>query len=232
MLGTLVLTSLVIASALYFDNLQSANIARRMMGDAAHLQMNRSGLADVKAFAAQYRGSITGKRHSDPCVETDCLAVSTIPDNDFWERHPKLSNWRDNLIRRRWSYSVFMWVEGGKLVGEQQWLSYATPKRTVVVITEASKPSAKLCANNSYRLHHTFATNFAPHHFNVWVDANSPGDEEVLRLNIGRVATFAGCGSISDVAPSAWTHYEADQETLTSHPSESHARSECSELRR
>jgi len=34
-----------------------------------------------------------------------------------WDRHPKLSNWRDNLIRRSWSYSVFMWVEDGKISG-------------------------------------------------------------------------------------------------------------------
>jgi hypothetical protein len=62
---------------------------------------------------------------------------------------------------------VFTWVEVGKLVAQQQWFSYATPKHTVVIITETSKPSEKLCANESYRLHHTFATNFAPHHFNV-----------------------------------------------------------------
>jgi hypothetical protein len=44
-------------------------------------------------------GNTMGKRHSDPCIEKDCLVVTSIPDNDFWERHPKLSNWRDNLIR-------------------------------------------------------------------------------------------------------------------------------------
>jgi hypothetical protein len=231
-LGTLVLTSLVVVSALYFDNVHSAEMARRMMSDGGRLQMNRSGLADVKSFAAQYHGTITGKRHSDPCVETDCLAVTSIPDDDFWEKHPKLSNWRDNLMRRRWSYSVFMWVEGGRLVAQQQWLSYATPKHTVVVITETSKPSAKLCANDSYRLHHSFATNFAPHHFNVWVDANSPADKEVQRLNIRCVTTFGGCSSVSDVAPSAWTHYEADQQALASHPSEAQDTFECPELHR
>jgi hypothetical protein len=231
-LAALVLTSFVIASALYFDNLHSANRARQMMSDGTRLQMSRSGLADVKTFAAQYHGTTTGRRHSDPCVETDCLVVTSIPDNDFWERHPKLSNWRDKLIRRRWSYSVFTWVEDGKLVAQQQWFSYATPTHTVMVITETSKPSEKLCANDSYRLHHSFATNFAPHHFNVWVDTNSPADEEVLRLNFKCVTTLAGRASISDVAPSAWTHYEADQEALASHPSEPHDRSDCPELRR
>jgi len=77
---------------LYIDNLHSANIARRMMSDGAHLQMNQSSLADVKTFAAQYHDSITGKRYSDLCVENDCLAVISIPDDDFWEKHPKLSN--------------------------------------------------------------------------------------------------------------------------------------------
>ena len=119
-LAALVLTSFVIASTLYFDNLHSANQAWRMMSDGTRLQLSRSGLADIKTFAAQYHGTTTGKRHSDPCIETDCLAVTSIPDNDFWERHPKLSNWRDSLIRRRWNYSVFTWVEDGKLVAQQR----------------------------------------------------------------------------------------------------------------
>jgi hypothetical protein len=231
-LATLVLASIVTASALYFDNLHSANMAKQMMTDAALLRVNQSSFADVRSFATRYHGTTSGKWHSNPCVATDCLAVSSIPDDDFWERHPKLSNWRDNLIRRRWSYSVFMWVEGGKLVAQQQWLSYATPKRTVVVTTETSEPSAKLCTNDSYRLHHSFATNFAPHHFNVWVDPNSPGNNEVLRLNIRCVMTFAGCSSVSDVAPRAWTHYEADQAALASHPSELQETSDCRELHR
>ena len=152
-IAALVVTSFAIASALYFDNLHSTNQAWRMMSDGTRLQMSRSGLADVKTFVAQYHGATTGRRHSDPCVETDCLVVTGVPDNDFWERHSKLSNWRDNLIRRRWSYSVLTWVDG-KLIAQQQWFSYATPTHTVMVITETSKPSEKLCANDSYRLHH------------------------------------------------------------------------------
>ena len=129
--------------------------------------------------------------------------------------------------------SIICWYKfPSQLLAEQQWLSYATPKRTVVVITEASKPSAKLCANNSYRLHHSFATNFAPHHFNVWVDPNSPSNDEVIRLNIRCVTTFAGCSSVSDVAPSAWIQYEADQVALASHPSEPQDTPDCRELHR
>jgi hypothetical protein len=48
-LGSLMLTGLVIASALYIDNLHSANAAQRMMSDAARLQINRSRLANRPA---------------------------------------------------------------------------------------------------------------------------------------------------------------------------------------
>jgi hypothetical protein len=227
LLAMLVLAGFVTASALYIDNLHSANMAQQMMTDAALLRMNEASLADVRTFARQYNGTASGKWHSDLCVETDCLAVTSIPLDKFWDRHPKLSNWRDYLIRRRWSYSVFMWVEDGKLVAQQQWLSYATPTRTVAVITETSKPSEKLCANDSYRLHNSFATNFAPHHFNVWVDANASADKELLRLNLGCVTTFAGCAAVSDVVPSAWSHYEADQKAGASHAREPHDSSDC-----
>lgn len=226
-LSTFVLASFVAASALYLDNLHTANIARRMMSDAASLQVNQSTLAEVRAFASQHHGSIRGNWHSDPCVERDCLAVTSVPVDDFWGRHPKLSNWRGCLIRRRWSYSVLMWVAEGKLVAQQQWFFYATPKRNVAVITETSKPSQKLCANDSYQLHNSFAANFAPHHFNVWVDADSPANEELLKLNIGCVATFTGCAAVSDVVPSAWAHYEADQQALASHPTVSRGTSDC-----
>src|SRR5262245_32807015 len=93
--ATLVLASFVTASALYFDNLHSTNIAQRMMSDAALLRVNQSGFADVRTFATRYHGTTSGKWHSDPCVETDCLAVTSIPVDEFWDRHPKLSNWRD-----------------------------------------------------------------------------------------------------------------------------------------
>src|SRR5437588_9112179 len=229
---TLVLASIVTASALYFDNLHSANMAKQMMTDAALLRVNQSSFADVRNFATRYHGTTSGKWHSNPCVVTDCLAVTSIPVDGFWDRHPKLSNWRDNLIRRSWSYSVFMWVEDGKLVAQQQWVSYMTPKRTVVVITETSKPSKKLCADDSYRLHHSFATGFAPHHFNVWVDATSSANNELLKVNIECVTTFAGCAAVSDLYPSAWTHYEADQQTLASQPQGLYDTSDCQGLRR
>ena len=56
--------------------------------------------------------------------------MTSIPDNAFWERHPKLNNWRDSPIRRRWNYSVFTWVEDRKLSSEVQLESHCGFSKT------------------------------------------------------------------------------------------------------
>ncbi len=218
-LALLVSAGVGTALVLYFDNVHNARMAEGMMNEAALLRVDKSGLADVVAFAAKYHGTTTGKWHLDPCVATDCLAVAGVSSyGGFWARHPKLSDWRDHLFRRAWQYSVLMWVENGKLVAQQQWLEYGTPRRTVAVITETSDPSPKLCSSPSFRLHHAFTVNFAPHHFNVWVDANASDFKRLLNLNINCVTRLAGCTAVSDMVPAAWQHYEADQQVFARQP--------------
>jgi hypothetical protein len=185
-----------------------------MMHDAALLRVNESSIADVRAFAAHYSGTTTGKWHANPCIEADCLAVTQVPSKAFWQRHPKLSEWRNKVFRRNWSYSVFVWVERGKVVAQQQWFVYVTPRRNLAVITQTSDPSGKLCQNESYRLHSAFATYFSPHHFNVWVDPKATTSAGLVTLNFSCAGNLSGCTAVSDVVPSAWQRYEADQQLL------------------
>lgn len=222
-LTSLLLAAAAVASALYVDNLKSVRIAERMMHDAALLRVNESSIADVRAFAAHYSGTTTGKWPANPCVEADCLAVTEVPSEAFWQRHPKLSEWRNKVFRRNWSYSVFVWVERGKVVAQQQWFVYATPHRNLAVITQTSDPSAKLCQNESYRLHRAFATNFSPHHFNVWVDPKATASAELVTLNFSCAGNFSGCAAVSDVVPNAWKYYEADQQLLKTGAAEFHS---------
>jgi hypothetical protein len=184
--------------------------------------VKESTLADVRTFAASYSGTTSGKWHSDPCVEADCLAVTQLPAEAFWQRHPKLREWRNKVFRRSWSYSVFLWVEHGRLVAQQQWFVYVTPERNVV-----GKPSEKLCQNQSYRLHSAFTTNFSPHHFNVWVDGKATAYRELVTFNLASATTLPGCAAVSDVVPRAWRQYEADQQLLNSGAAKSHPTPDC-----
>ena len=176
------------AIAVYTISRNEVHTAQQMMNDVARLEIAKSGLTDVLAFAHKYRGSWG----PNPCLESDCL-VTAVPDsNDFWVRHPKLGYMARHVSRRSWQFVVWMWVKDGKLTAIEQWFGYYVPHSSSFVITTLSEPGRRFaCQNRSYRLHHAFAVNPAPHHFNVWVNPTAGQEREMLLT--------------------AWREYEADQ---------------------
>lgn len=214
--GVVLLAAAGAVLLLYLDNQRNIEVANQMMDDAASLEIGHSGLSEVRAFGAKYHASLSGKRQQvSPCVEADCLVVASVPREEFMQHYPKVSNWLAPILRRRWNYSVFMWVENGRLTAQSHWFVYATPKRNLAVIADITPPHGNLCQDESYRLHHEFAVYFAPHHFEVWVDPSKQG-KQLARFHFGCVNSFAGCSAVSEVVPAAWQRYQSDQEAITS----------------
>jgi hypothetical protein len=210
-LGLMLAVALVAALLAYSISRREIVVAKQMMDDVSRLEVEKSGLDDVLAFAHKYNGAATGSWQSHPCLEADCLVMADPDKNDFWERHPKLGYAADRVSRRGWTFVILMWVKDGKLVEIQQWFGYFTTRKNLFVITTHSRPSPGLCRNSSYRLHHAFATYLGPKHFNVWVSPEGKQEKEMLRLDVQCVLRISGCKDLSDMVPGAWRRYEADR---------------------
>jgi hypothetical protein len=202
-----------VAAALFAYSIERRKvlIAQQMMDDESRLEVDKSDLDDVLAFAHKYDGDATGSWQTHPCVQSDCLVMADPVKNDFWQRHPKLGYAAGRISRRGWTFVILMWVKDGRLVEIQRWFGYFTPRKNLFVITSLSRPRPGLCQNPSYRLHHTFATYPSPHHFNVWVSPAAKQENEMLRLDVQCILRISGCRDVSDMVPEAWRRYEADR---------------------
>jgi hypothetical protein len=185
---------IIVGAALFAYSVERREtlLAQQMMDDESRLEVDKSDLGDVLAFAHKYDGDATGSWQNRPCLEADCLVMADPVKNDFWQRHPKLGYAAGRISRRGWAFVILMWVKDGKLVEIQRWLDYFTPQTNLSVITTLSRPSPGLCRNPSYRLHHTFATYPGPHHFNVWVSPAAKQEKEILRLDVQCVLRLLG----------------------------------------
>jgi hypothetical protein len=212
--GTIIAALLGFALLVYSINCREVRTAQRMMEDVAQLQVQASVFADVLALSHKYNGEATGTWHDQPCLESNCL-ISLAPDkDDFWERHPKLAYAKVRILSNGWRLYILMWVKNGKLSAVEQWFVYLTPKVSTSVITEVSPPNLRLCGNPHYRLHHTFAANPGPKHFDVWVSPSAIQEREILLLNVDCVLRIPGCRGVPDMAPAAWRAYENDQRLI------------------
>jgi hypothetical protein len=216
MLSAVVAAGLFAALFLYSTTRREVQIAQHMMDDATRLQVGKSSLIDVLAFARRYNGEVGGTTHGQPCLESDCLVIVAPNTNDFWERHPKLGYVADRISRRGWHFSLWMWIKDGKLTAIEQWFGYSTPQISPFVITTISRPGPRLCRNPFFRLHHTFAAYEDAKHFAVWVDSAAAREKEMLRLNLTCASSFTGCKDVAQMAPTAWARYESDRSLVNS----------------
>lgn len=212
--GTIIAASLGFALFVYSINRREVKNAQRMMEGVAQLRVQASSFTDVLAFSQKYNGEATGTWHDQPCLESNCL-ISLAPDkDDFWERHPKLGYAMVRISRSAWRFHILMWVKDGKLTAVEQMFVYLTPKASAAVISRVNQADRGLCGNQFYRLHHTFAANPGPKHFNIWVSPLATQEREMLRLNVDCVLHISGCRGVPDMAPAAWSAYENDQRLI------------------
>jgi hypothetical protein len=209
-LGLLVL---VVAAAIgaYSITRHEARTAYQVMADAAELRVGSSTFTDVLAFGRKHDGDATGSRQAGRCVESDCLVSVMVSKDDFWDRHPKLARIADRIVKRGWSFIVFVWIEDGKMSAIEQVFGFSRGKDNLVVITDISPPQLRLYNNPSYRLHSSFAVYPGPNHFNVWISPNATQERAMLHLDFDCVLRLSGCKGVSDMAPRAWTAYQTEQ---------------------
>lgn len=196
--------------ALYTMNRHEVRVAQEMTADASHLQIGRSNLADVLAYARKYNGDTRGSWPNRRCLETDCLITAWANKNDFWERHPKLGDAVQRVLRRGWHYSILIWVKDGKMSGIQQWFAYSKPRASSFVIITVSQPSPELCQTPYYQLHHEFVAYPSAKAFHVWVNPAATSEKELLRPNFSCALRMSGCKGIAEMVPAAWARYKAD----------------------
>ena len=215
-LGVAILSTLGLLLALWSLNRQEVRIAQTMMEDAGRLQVGKSTLNDVFAYARKFNWEATGSSHEMPCTESDCLVTADPRKNDFLERHPKLRSFALHVSRRYWNFVTLMWVKDGRLTGVEEWFTFMTPSTSAAVITDTGQPSLSLCRNPFFRLHHTFVAYEAAKHFAVWVDSTATREKEILRLNLECASSLRGCRDIARMAPAAWAKYESDRAVVNS----------------
>ena len=206
---------LALSLSIYSLRKRQVSLAQNMMDDAARVEVGRSSLNDVLAYAHKYSAEATGS-WQEPCTETDCLVVADAHQNDFTERHPKLGSLGTHISPRGWGFITLMWVKDGKLYEVQQWFWFSTPTTNASVITTTSQPGSKLCHNPFFRLHPTFAAYEGPKHFAVWVDSSANAEKGMLKLNLNCAASIRGCQSVPEMAPVAWAKYESDRPFIDS----------------
>jgi hypothetical protein len=204
--------AILLAGALYSINSHRQSLAAQIMEDAARLKIG-TPLSDVLAFATRYNASVSGTLRDKPCTQQDCLIVAGVPSEESGRQHPKLNAAYDRIIGS-WVYVVFLWVEDGKLTGQQQWFTYMTTSRTLAIVTHRSPPFARLCRYPSYGLHKAYSVDMAPHHFNVWADPSTKESHLISQLDIRCVNALLGCRTVSEMAPEAWQQYQRDQRVL------------------
>ena len=73
--------------------------------------------------------------------------------------------------------------------------------------------------NPFYLLHHTFAAYPGPKYFNIWVRPTATQEKEILRLSVDCVLRMSGCTGVADMAPAAWSAYEADRQLIDANES-------------
>ena len=215
-LGVAIISTLGLLLALWSLNRQEVHIAQAMMEDAGRLQVGKSTLNDVLAYARKFNAESTGSSHEVPCTESDCLVTADPHSNDFLERHPKLGSLAVHVSRRYWNFTTLMWVKDGRLTGVKQWFMFMTPSTSAAVVTDTGEPSPRLCRNPFFRLHHTFVAYEAAKHFEVWVDSAATREKEMLRLNLGCASSLRGCKDVARMAPTAWAKYESDRPLVNS----------------
>ena len=208
-----VMAVFVLAGALCWVNAHRQRLAVQMMNDAARLKPG-SDMSDVLAFANRYSATLGATSPLKSCTDSDCLVMAGVPSDTSVERHPKLNNAYDDILRRAWKYEVSIWVKDGKLTGQQQWFSYNTPTRNLAVIAETSSGSRRLCRHPSYILHDAFSVEMAPHHFSIWVNPKAKEADAISQLDLQCVSALRGCNSLSEMAPEAWRRYERDRPAI------------------
>ena len=119
MLTVIVGAGLFAALFLYSTTRREVQIAQHMIDDASRLQVGKSSLIDVLAFARRYNGEVGGTTHGKPCLESDCLVTVAPNTNDFWERHPKLGYVADRISRRGWHFKPLDVDQGRKANGDR-----------------------------------------------------------------------------------------------------------------
>jgi hypothetical protein len=214
--GIVIVGTFGLLLAIYSLNCREIRLAQKMMEDANRLQVNKSTLADVLAFARKYNGEATGRSHDMPCTESDCLVTVDPHKDGFLERHAKFGSLAVHVLRRYWNFLTLMWVKDGKLDAVEQWFWFTTPTTRAAVITDTGQPTSRLCHNPFFRLHHTFAAYEGPKHFAVWVDSAASQEKEMLRLNLDCAASVRGCKDVAEMAPIAWAKYESDRPLVDS----------------
>jgi hypothetical protein len=225
--GTVLLAIAAVSLFVYRISRQEVVTAYQLIDDASRLTIGSSGLNEVLLMSQKYRGEATGSSHEEPCQERDCLVYIAVDTHDFWDRHPKLNYLLIRILRRGWRFRTLIWVKNGKVDAIQQWFNFSNTKSNLAVIATVSRPSSRLCNNESYRLHPTFALNPGPKHFNVWVSSQATQERELLRLNVSCVLSTLGCRNIGEMAPQAWRRYIGEQPEIKSRKKSSDLSPEC-----
>jgi hypothetical protein len=193
--------------------------AYAMMDDADSLKVNGASLGDVLSYVKKYQGEVRSSKPTGDCQPSNCMAEANV-SSSFYGRH----TWLIPVVKRVgvqvFDFSVTLWVEDGKLSAVEE--IFFVPRAVgadVYVKTMTSNPTERNCRSLSYQLHPGFITSYRERYgtpeFTYWTNASRPQDAPPIpRMNIDCVTTVAGCRSIAQILPSAWSQHQADLQRM------------------
>lgn len=186
--------------------------AEALMNGADKLYVSQSSLDSVLAYSRQFGGEERSRYPKGNCTRADCLVVVSALPLDFMSHYPRLIATGERVGVHTIVANVSLWVKDGKLEAVEK--VFISPKGVggLLVVITTSRPSDNLRKSPSYLLHPGYATSFTYSYgspiFRYWTDAET---QPQPRMNLQCVTSFAGCTAVSQILPTAWAQYQADQ---------------------